>query len=208
VSVYANFTSLPNKARITMNVQVMLHGTVVRNSGVQGTIDRSDTGEVWQHASYRPEAAGTYTVIGTVSVGKVKKSVSATFQAAARPQPAATPVPPPTLVFTSLKVVNARQKPTATFFVGGRATVVTRWTAQNVRPRSVVVIAQTLQYRAVTGWKPLGRPVQDVFDAASGSHFFQFSFVPQTSYNALRIVTSITMGSISRQRSVTIQVRP
>ena len=204
VSVYVDFTSIPDNARISIVSEVSIDGQVVHRSGLTSTMNRSDAGDLWSHTGFTPDTIGKYAVVGIVTVNGQSKRATANLTVVKQVAP---PPPPVSFHFDTLRTVDSHGRPVSVVTVTQRVAVMATWTVRNLTGSVPIWVTETLGYPTSNGWRPLGSPLQNSFDTSSGSHAFRFTFVPSTSYSSLRIVIGLTMGSNTQQRSVMIQLR-
>jgi len=200
ISAYVNFVSIPDTVPVSVLSSVFLNGNLVHRSGLSTSLGRSDTGLLWEHSDFTPTDPGKYTIQVTVLAGGVRQTDSATFTAK-------QPQTKPSLNFDALRTYDDRGKKASKFRVGHRVVVSAHFNVKNAPSSGVVAqLTEILQTKNRGRWNGLGRPVKNRFDTTNGRHQYQFSFVPQTAYDALRIVIGLDVGGHKSQRSVTVQV--
>jgi hypothetical protein len=190
------FLSIANVAHVYVTVRVTYAGRQVFRAGL--TEDRSSPGNLWNHWNFTSQTAGQYTLSARVSAAgrTVKKSTSFEVEAA-----------PLSFRFDRLQTFHANGQPAIIFTHRERVLIVATYTISNAPSMVSVTVLQNLEAPAAGGYKPLGRPVVNIFDAGNGRHTYTVSFVPQGSYNLLRMVIDLTVAGKTSERAVSFELR-
>jgi hypothetical protein len=85
--------------------------------------------------------------------------------------------------------------------------VIVKYTIQNLTGTTPLSIDRTYQYKAKTGWKPLGHAVTETFDTAGGPRSYTFSFVAPAGYPMIRVAIGMTIAGQTQQKSVVLRIK-
>jgi len=201
LSIYVIFTSLPERARISVASYLFRGGSLVHRTGVSGRMVRAQTGRLWQHSRYAPRSPGMYVFTALVRVNGRARQASTSFTATSSTQRR------PAFVFERLSSLDQQGSPVSSFAPTARVMIVARLTVNPVEQPVSVSVTETLQSLTSKGWFNLGSPLENGFDSPAGSHDFVFSFVPGGGHSSLRIVVEMAIGGEAQQRSVVIRIR-
>lgn len=200
ISTYTQFTSLPENARMVVSLLVTRGKRTVRRGGLTTRYGPNDAAGLWQHTTFRPLDAGSYAVSVKVTVNGVSKTASTTLTVV-RAVPAAA-----IFAFSTLQVLDYRNRPVTVVTRGRRVTVRASWRAAG-RSSFSVQLTEALQIPVGNNWQTLGTPLRTSFDAPAGAHAFSFSFVPAGSYRALRVVVDLRIAGKTLSKSVVVSLR-
>jgi hypothetical protein len=111
------------------------------------------------------------------------------------------------LIFNSLRALNFRDHPVSAVHPAERLSIDAQWAVRGSSGYAGVLVTESLEYPSGESWKPLGSPLQTSFDVSNGAHDYRFTFVPGGTYDALRIVVSLSLGGQTQARTVTVQIQ-
>jgi hypothetical protein len=196
LSVYIHFTSIAGTAHVYVTTRVLHAGREIFRAGL--TEDRGSPGNLWDHWNFTPTATGKYSLRASVTASGQTARMSAGFVAHSVPI---------TFTFDRLQTFRTNGQPAIIFRRQERILIVSTYTIRHATAAVPVTAVQNLEAPTASGFKPLGKPVANIFDAGNGQHRYTVSFVPQGTYTLLRMVIDLTVAGQTREKAVTFEIR-